>query len=47
MTGRGVRESGVEEIRTPDLSIANRTLYQLSYHPIEPVPKDRIPGRGS
>ena len=28
---------GVEEDRTPDLRIANATLSQLSYHPIEYV----------
>jgi hypothetical protein len=30
----GVR-GGVEEDRTPDLRIANATLSQLSYHPME------------
>ena len=30
------RESGAEEIRTPDLIIANDALYQLSYRPMGP-----------
>ena len=28
------RNGGVKESRTPDLRIANATLYQLSYDPI-------------
>ena len=33
----GYRETGGKGIRTPDLLIANETLYQLSYTPILPL----------
>ncbi len=32
---------GPEEIRTLDLSDANRTLYQLSYRPIYVIKKEK------
>lgn len=32
---RGAKAGGAEGSRTPDLLIANETLYQLSYDPIQ------------
>ena len=33
------KDGGAEGSRTPDLLIANETLYQLSYDPIPTLPK--------
>jgi hypothetical protein len=33
--GLGLLTGGAEGVRTPDLLIANETLYQLSYGPIQ------------